>query len=387
MMLPNGWKKVKLGDVAKVTSGGTPLRTQSEYWNGNIPWVKTAQIQNGHISKDQVDEYVTELGVKESSAKIVPRGTLLMAMYGQGKTRGQVAILDIDATINQACAAFHLKKDEVLTQYLFQYFLFNYENIRNLSNDGGQKNLSAEIIKRIPLDLPPIEEQKKIAATLSVWDSAIEKMEKFIEAKENSYACFLASSIMSDSYIELGKFLTEISERNKDEKIQQVLSVSNSKGFVLPEEQFDRKVASENLSNYKIVRLGQYAYNPSRINVGSIARLNDWKEAVISPMYTVFEIGDQKQLDSDFLLHWLNSSEAKQRIKNSVQGSVRETVGFGDLCKIKIPKFDLKKQQKIVSVLNAMNQEITLLKQQLENYKKQKQGLMQKLLTGQWREK
>ena len=386
-MLPNGWKKVKLGDVAKVTSGGTPLRTQSEYWNGNIPWVKTAQIQNGHISKDQVDEYITELGVKESSAKIVPKGTLLMAMYGQGKTRGQVAILDIDATINQACAAFHLKENEVSTQYLFQYFLFNYENIRNLSNDGGQKNLSAEIIKKIPLDLPPIEEQKKIATTLSVWDSAIEKMEKLIEAKENSYTCFLASSIKTNTYVELGIFLTEVSERNKYEKIQQVLSVSNSRGFILPEEQFDRKVASENLSNYKIVRLGQYAYNPSRINVGSIARLNDWKEAVISPMYTVFEIENQKQLDSDFLLHWLNSSEAKQRIKNSAQGSVRETVGFGDLCKIKIPKFDLKKQQKIVSVLNSMNQEITLLMQQLENYKKQKQGLMQKLLTGQWRVK
>ena len=387
MMLPNGWKKVKLGDVAKVTSGGTPLRTQSEYWNGNIPWVKTAQIQNGHISKDQVDEYITELGVKESSAKIVPKGTLLMAMYGQGKTRGQVAILDIDATINQACAAFHLKENEVSTQYLFQYFLFSYENIRNLSNDGGQKNLSAEIIKKIPLDLPPIEEQKKIATTLSVWDSAIEKMEKLIEAKENSYTCFLASSIKTNAYVELGIFLTEVSERNKYEKIQQVLSVSNSRGFILPEEQFDRKVASENLSNYKIVRLGQYAYNPSRINVGSIARLNDWKEAVISPMYTVFEIENQKQLDSDFLLHWLNSSEAKQRIKNSAQGSVRETVGFGDLCKIKIPKFDLKKQQKIVSVLNSMNQEITLLMQQLENYKKQKQGLMQKLLTGQWRVK
>lgn len=387
MMLPNGWKKVKLGDVAKVTSGGTPLRTQSEYWNGNIPWVKTAHIQNGHISKDQVDEYITELGVKESSAKIVPKGTLLMAMYGQGKTRGQVAILDIDATINQACAAFHLKEDEVSTQYLFQYFLFNYENIRNLSNDGGQKNLSAEIIKKIPLDLPPIEEQKKIAATLSFWDSAIEKMEKLIEAKENSYACFLASSIKTNTYVELGTFLTEVSERNKDEKIQQVLSVSNSRGFILPEEQFDRKVASENLSNYKIVRLGQYAYNPSRINVGSIARLNDWNEAVISPMYTVFEIVNQEELDSDLLLHWLNSSEAKQRIKNSAQGSVRETVGFGDLCKIKIPRFDLKKQQKIVSVLNAMDEEISLLKQQLENYKKQKQGLMQKLLTGQWRVK
>ncbi|MCQ2287363.1 MAG: restriction endonuclease subunit S, partial [Bacteroidales bacterium] len=184
MQLPSGWKKVKLGEVAKVTSGGTPLRTKIEYWNGNIPWVKTAQIQNGHIGLNQVDEYITELGVSESSAKIVPAGTLLMAMYGQGKTRGQVAILDFSASINQACAAFNLNETQIVRDFLFQYFLFCYEDLRAVSNSGGQQNLSADLIKKFPVILPPLAEQKKIAETLSTWDSAIEKMEKLIESKQ-----------------------------------------------------------------------------------------------------------------------------------------------------------------------------------------------------------
>lgn len=384
MSLPNGWKKVKLGDVATISSGSTPLRSNKAYFeNGNMPWVKTMDLTNGKITK--TDECITELAAKK--CKPYPVGTVLVAMYGGFNQIGRTGLLTFPASINQALAALQFDKD-ICSEYVLFYLNANVDRWRSCAASSRKDpNITSHDVEKFKIVLPPLEEQKKIAATLSVWDSAIDKMEKLIEAKENSYACFLASSIKTNAYVELGVFLTEVSERNKDEKIQQVLSVSNSRGFILPEEQFDRKVASENLSNYKIVRLGQYAYNPSRINVGSIARLNDWNEAVISPMYTVFEIVNQEELDSDFLLHWLNSSEAKQRIKNSAQGSVRETVGFGDLCKIKIPRFDLKKQQKIVSVLNAMDEEISLLRQQLENYKKQKQGLMQKLLTGQWRVK
>ncbi len=367
MMLPNGWKKVKLEDVALLKAG------------------KFVSAQTIAAKPDSVNIYPCfgGNGVRGFVPNFSHEGVFPI-IGRQGALCGNVNLAQgkFYATEHAVVASPQNGNDSI-----WLYYALFYANLNQYATGQAQPGISVETINKVPFLLPSIEEQKKIAATLSVWDSAIEKMEKLIEAKENSYDCFLATSIMSDTYAELGTFLTEVSERNKDEKIQQVLSVSNSKGFVLPEEQFDRKVASENLSNYKIVRLGQYAYNPSRINVGSIARLNDWKEAVISPMYTVFEIGDQKQLDSDFLLHWLNSSEAKQRIKNSAQGSVRETVGFGDLCKIKIPKFDLKKQQKIVSVLNTMNQEILLFKQQLENYKKQKQGLMQKLLTGQWRVK
>ena len=100
-----------------------------------------------------------------------------------------------------------------------------------------------------------------------------------------------------------------------------MLSVTNHSGFILPEDQFERRVASTNLSNYKIVNRGEYAYNPSRINVGSIARLDDWEIGALSPMYIVFKL-DETRINSDYFLHWLSSYEAKQRIKKGAQGSV-----------------------------------------------------------------
>ena len=140
------WEKVTLGEVATISSGSTPSRSNASFWNGTIPWVTTTQIQNNIINLNDVKEFITDDGLKKSSLKIIPKGTLLMAMYGQGKTRGQVGILNFDSTINQACAAIKVSQ-KVSSLFLYQYFQFKYEDIRALSNSGGQKNLSAEIIK------------------------------------------------------------------------------------------------------------------------------------------------------------------------------------------------------------------------------------------------
>lgn len=123
--------------------------------------------------------------------------------------------------------------------------------------------------------------------------------------------------------------------------------------------------------------------NPSRINVGSIARLDDWDDGILSPMYTVFKL-DHKMADSDYFLHLLSSSEAKQRIKKSAQGSVRETVSFADLGAIPICLPELSVQQNIANTLNTAKEEINLLKKLADQYRTQKRGLMQKLLSGEW---
>lgn len=387
-MKTSKFKKVVLGDIATISSGGTPSRAKSEYWNGNIPWVKTTQIQNCEINESDVDEWITEEGLKNSSAKMVPAGTLLMAMYGQGKTRGQVGVLTFNATINQACAAIELSKDCEKT-FVYQTLLFKYQQIRGMSNTGGQENLSAGLIKEIPLHLPPLPEQKAIADLLSTWDSAIEKTERLIAAKESFYNAELSARLSQGivDRVKLKKFLKEVSTRNRNLAITQVLSVTNSRGFVRPEDQFDRQVASDNLSNYKVVLKGEYAYNPSRVNVGSIARLDGWDEGVLSPMYTVFSIKKNSGLNSELFLHWLNSHEAKQRIRLSAQGSVRETVSFDDFCAIGFPVITNDEQIKLADYFNLLSEEISSLKSLAEKYKEQKRGLMQKLLTGEWRVK
>ncbi len=250
----------------------------------------------------------------------------------------------------------------------------------------AQASINQEDVRSVAIVLHPKHVQKRIAAALAVWDASIEKAERLIAAKELHYTHELSRLISRNHQPRrhVGSFAHEISERNHGGNEARVLSVTNSRGFVLPKDQFERRVASADLSNYKIVRRGQYAYNPSRINVGSIARLDGWDEGVLSPMYVVFGLNTAK-VDSDYFLHWLDSHEARERIKKSAQGSVRETVSFSELAGIAIPLSDINKQATIARYLNTLREEIAVLGAYAEKLKTQKRGLVQKLLTGQWR--
>ena len=175
------WKDSVLGKIASISSGGTPSRMESSYWRGDIPWVSTTLIDFNRIEK--VKEYITELGLTNSSAKVFPKETILMAMYGQGKTRGKVAILGVKASINQACAAISLSKN-MNVDFVFQNLSSRYDEIRKISNQGGQENLSAGLIKEIYFSYPDnkSEEQQKIADCLSSLDKLITAQNKKIDA-------------------------------------------------------------------------------------------------------------------------------------------------------------------------------------------------------------
>jgi type I restriction enzyme S subunit len=240
-------------------------------------------------------------------------------------------------------------------------------------------------LKAIVLPLPPLVEQRKIAAILRAWDQAIEKLDALRTAKAAQLEGLIARLIdQADApQSPLRDHIREVSIRNRSNNISRILSVTNSSGFVLSENQFAHRVASADISNYKIVRRGQYAYNPSRINVGSIARLVDWAEGALSPMYVVFEI--KETLDSDYFIHWLGSSSTRKRISLSAQGSVRETVSFGDFASISIGIPALANQQIVARALSAAKAELLLLDREIEVIARQKRGLMQNLLTGEWR--
>lgn len=159
------WAASALGQVCETSSGGTPLRSQKDYWNGDIPWITTSLINGNRIV--QAEEFITELAVSETLAKLFPTETIVIAMYGQGKTRGKVAVLGIPATTNQACAAI-LPKEGVSSQFLFFQLFNGYERLRSLSNSGGQDNLSQTLISQFEVALPPDkEEQLTIASVLN----------------------------------------------------------------------------------------------------------------------------------------------------------------------------------------------------------------------------
>ena len=183
---------VPLKSITDVCSGGTPDRKKAEYWlDGNIPWVKTTELQNNTIYS--TEEHITDEGLSESTAKIVPVDTILIAMYGQGKTRGMTAFLGIEACTNQACACI-LPTDAVRMKFLWHYFICQYEDLRNLAKGSNQANLNAGMIKDYLIPLPSIAEQKQFEQLVEQSDKSkfairqsIEKLETLKQALMQKY--------------------------------------------------------------------------------------------------------------------------------------------------------------------------------------------------------
>ncbi len=172
-LLPEGWTVSTIGEVAQISSGGTPSRANPQYWlNGTIPWVKTGEVNYCIITK--TEEKITELGMRESAARVYSKGTLLVAMYGQGITRGKVAILGIDAATNQACAALRITNKQVCTEFLYHVLSHGYERLRSLAHGGQQQNLNADLIRSFSFGLPPtLDEQRDIAVALATIDKKV----------------------------------------------------------------------------------------------------------------------------------------------------------------------------------------------------------------------
>lgn len=151
----------KIVEFSNVISGGTPNRKKEDYWlNGTIHWVKTTELKNTKINNSE--EKISELGLENSSAKIVPKNTILIAMYGQGKTRGMTALLNIEASTNQACACI-LPSKNINYMYLWQYMILSYNQLRSMAKGGNQPNLNLDIIKNFKVLTPPIELQNQFA--------------------------------------------------------------------------------------------------------------------------------------------------------------------------------------------------------------------------------
>jgi len=168
--IPESWRPSRLGDLADVSSGGTPKRSEPSYWNGRIFWVKTGEVKYEPITGTK--ESITREGLEGSSARLLPPGTILMAMYGQGLTRGRVGWLEVEAATNQACAAIQ-PHDGVNPRFVYQALVAAYPEIRKLGREGSQKNLNLSLVKGIPLPRPSGDEQESIARLADQLDERV----------------------------------------------------------------------------------------------------------------------------------------------------------------------------------------------------------------------
>lgn len=158
--IPASWRATQMGMVFDVFVGATPSRKESEYWEGNIPWVSSSEVAFCRIKETK--EKITEAGLSNTSTQLHPPGTVMLAMIGQGKTRGQPAILDIAACHNQNTAALRVNADIAVSEYLYFYFWGQYEKTREIGSGNNQQAMNKSMIQSMAFPLPPLEEQKEI---------------------------------------------------------------------------------------------------------------------------------------------------------------------------------------------------------------------------------
>lgn len=282
---------------------------------------------------------------------------------------------------------------------IWLYYALVFANLNKYATGQAQPGISVETVNKVPFLLPPLEEQKKIAATLSVWDSAIEKMEKLIDAKENHFNQLMNKLIVVDSSnskwntFALKNVFDVVNRKNKNGNAN-VLTSSAQYGLVNQQEYYKKKIASSNTSGYYLLKKGDFAYNRSYSTgypYGVVKRLDKYESGVLSTLYLCFSLKKEYQSYSDFFVFLFESGYLNNQLALICREGARNhgllNIAKEDFFNMKVQLPNEKEQQSIVCILQNHSLELSLLKQQLENYKKQKQGLMQKLLTGQWRVK
>lgn len=382
------WKTNNLDKVMKLSSGGTPSRDKSQYWNGNIPWVTTGEIKFNNI-KDTTEK-ITTLALNNSSAKLFPEGTILIAMYGQGKTRGKSAILSIEAATNQACAAL-LPSNNMSSNFIYQYISNNYNKLREMCNLGSQKNLSLSIIGELKISFPSLQEQKKIAQFFTLIDKKIEKQSDKVEALK-TYKKGIMQKIFKqeirfkdDSGKEYPKW-----EEKKLGKILRERKLYSKKGFNYPHvtlskdgiydkgERYDRDFLVKNDSKeYKVTFKDDICYNPANLKFGVICR-NKYGSAIFSPIYVTFEVIGCNNIFIEYLVVRNNFIN---KVRKYEEGTVYERMAVKpqDLLKFNVKIPCLKEQTQIANFLSRIDKKIEKEEEKLDELKSWKKGLLQKM--------
>ena len=359
--IPEDWEVKRLGEICTHFKSGNTITSKeiSEY--GLYP------VYGGNGLRGYADTYT-------HSGKYILIGR-------QGALCGNINYVEGKNYISEHAIA--VQTDENI-QWL-KYKLMNW-NLNRFSESSAQPGLSVEKLVRYKLSVPTRSEQIKIAEILSLWDTAIAKQTALIEQltlrKRGLMQQLLTGKkrlkgFEGGNFHRLGNYISECNRRNVG--CNRVLSVTNTRGFILQEEQFDKIVASNDTSNYKIVRRGEFAYNPSRVNVGSLAMLNEYDEGILSPMYIVFKANEN--IDKSYLLQCLQSWWFRGHIPAYTQGSVRDSLSFDGLCSMKFYIPTLQEQKAISAILEQADKEIEIQKQKLAAMQEQKKGLMQVLLT------
>lgn len=414
--VPKEWQIKTVDEVATVFAGGTPSRSNPDYYEGTIPWVKSGEVNTRLIYR--TEETISELAVKESSARWAKRGSVLVAMYGA--TAGKAARLMIDATLNQAVSAINGRENTADNWFLLYAIENNTRELLNTVQGSGQPNLSGQLIKTLNLPIPPLPEQQKIAAILSSVDDVIEKtraqIDKLKDLKTGMMQELLTKGIGSG-----GVPHTEFKDSPVGRipaswsviELKQIAAVKGGKrmpkgkpfaGHVTPHPYIrvsdlgNGTIRQDNLKyvlpkdreaikRYTISKNDLYISIAGTIGmVGSVPEALDGAQLTENAAKIVFY--DLQSLCPSFVKHVLTSGEVQERLnqEKGTGGGVPKLALFR-IESTELPMPPLPEQRSIGKALDSMDQRLAVTHGKLNALMMCKKALMQDLLTGKVRVK
>lgn len=399
MKLPETWTSGTLGDVIASVRGGFSVQCEDRIAeDAEVGVLKTGAVLTGIFDPTQ-NKYVPP--EEHSRARTpVSANTIIICRKNSEETIGANALVSEDCSnlfLSDLLWELRAAKDtdiHWLSHVLQSGHVRSMIRLWSTGTQSTMKNISQDRLLAIPVSIPRKSEQRKIADILKTWDEAIDKLQALAIAQRTKHSQATNALLLSKEsgrrkktgkrLQQLADVTRELTQRNNGLNLGRefVMGVSNSKGIVPMREQS----IGGDLSRYKVLPPRAFAYNPMRINVGSIAMSRLDSCVLVSPDYVLFECVDDR-LDPDYLDHLCNTHWWSHHINAGGSGSVRMRTYYDDLAALHLELPDFEEQKKISLYLNAARRENDLIADQINALQRQKRGLMQKLLTGEWRAK
>ena len=390
------WKTYKLEDLCKrICSGGTPKSTCEEFYGGTIPWLNTKEVNFNRIY--ETESTITQTGYNNSSAKWVDANSIIVAMYGN--TAGKVALAKIPLTTNQACCNLTIDELKADYRYLFYYLLSQYDIIKSKANGAAQQNLNAQQIKDLLIPLPSLETQRVISDILTALDDKIELNNRINHNLEEQAQALYKSWFVDFEPFKDGKFVeselgmipegwrvvtmgevtTEIRTKVGNRTGIKVLSPINTGKLALSEEYFTKQVFSNSIAKYILVEPNSFAYNPARVNIGSIG-MNEFPfDGCVSPVYVVFRCEDEYEYLFDF---FRKGERFKTEVITRSIGGVRQTLAYKDFSMIKMVYPPAHIIRNFNSIYHTFYRKINDLENQNKKISELRDSILPKLMSG-----
>ena len=371
------WVEKKIKEFANCYAGATPSTKERKYWeNGTIPWLSSGEVNKKHISF--TDNFITKIGYDSCSTKMIPANTVVMALAGQGKTRGTVAITEIELCTNQSLASI-VTNEAVDDKFLLYYLETQYSNLRAISSgDGTRGGLNLNIINEYSVFLSSLPEQKKIAAFFTLLDRRIQKQRQLVECLK-TYKRGVLQRVFSKKHeceeLSIEDIFSCIIDKNHPDKT--VLTIVQGTGTV-PRNSIDRKISYDaaSVSSYKKVKENDFILH-LRSFEGGLEIANE--EGIVSPAYTILR--PTKNISPLFYYNYFRSyTFINEKLRIAVEG-IRDgkSINMNTFWKIKVPFPPFELQNYYASFFSLLDKNIKKNDLLLQTLEKEKRQLLQRM--------